>query len=176
MAFASITGRAQVNGVEVAHPCRLATVAWPIPDSWGEIPAPRLMADVPVSVGGMDLAPITIAPSPGPTIEAKAGEKLTIPFTQTRRSDFSGAKVLLRAYGAGFEAAPALEVPLTADSSQVTLDLAALKLPPGDHTLAFVGFAVAKYKHLSETAQPQDIVDIVATEPVSIRIQPAESK
>jgi len=235
VAFASITGKAQVNGSEVSRVCRLATVAWPIPDSWGEIPATRLAATVPVSVGGADLAPITIAPAAGPVIDAKVGDKLTIPFLQTRRSEFSGATAQLRPFGAGFEAAPALEVPLTADNSQVTLDLAALKLPPGEHTLAFVGFAVAKYrqhpeaveaaqsvqnaaaravealadkaktlandpkalealaelqktasaelvaannrlKQAAETAQPRDIVDIIATEPISVRIQPTESK
>ncbi|MCY2962059.1 MAG: serine protease, partial [Planctomycetota bacterium] len=235
VAFASITAKGKVQGEAVSHPCRVATVAWPIPDSWGEIPAPRLSADVPVSVGGIDTAPITIAPSAGRVIEAKVGEKLTIAYTQTRRSEFSGASAPLRPVGAGFEGAPTLEVPLTADSSQVVIDLAALKLPPGDHQLAFVGYAVAKYRHqpeqidlaklaqqqaekdvanlaeeakklagdtaalealavkqkgaaaalaatneqfkrATETAQPRDIVDILVTEPISVRIQPTESK
>jgi seryl-tRNA synthetase len=127
------------------------------------------------------------------------------------------------------------------------LDLAALKTPPGDYTIAFLGGVVAKYRHQPETvksveaaskkmalevkaleaelkkvtseaetapaekkekaiktvgvmnakmkaatvalnatneqlkkateaAQPRDIADIVVTEPITIRIKPAEKK
>ena len=142
--------RAKVNGQPVTHPCHLASVAWPIPDSWGEIPSPRLLADVPVSVSGTDLAPITIA-SKSPMIEARVGEKLTIPLVYTKRSEFSGDKIQMKPIGAGFENAPAVTIPITTDSSQAVLDLAALKTQPGDYTIAFLGGAVAKYRHQPET-------------------------
>ena len=48
-----------IDGKEVTRPCRLASMAWPIPDSWSEIPSPRLLADVPVSVSGFEFAPLT---------------------------------------------------------------------------------------------------------------------
>jgi hypothetical protein len=142
--------RAKVNGQPVTHPCHLASVAWPIPDSWGEIPSPRLLADVPVSVSGTDLAPITIA-SKSPVIEARVGEKLTIPLIYTKRSEFSGDKIQMKPIGAGFENAPAVTIPITADGSQAVLDLATLKTQPGDYTIAFLGGAVAKYRHQPET-------------------------
>lgn len=233
-ANAVFVGRALVNGQPVTRPCRLASVSWPIPDSWGEIPSPRLLADVPVSVSGFDLAPLTIAPL-APQIEAIAGEKLTIPFVHTRRSEFSGATMQMRAIGAGFERVPAFELSLTADASQAVLDLATIMTPPGDYLIAFHGGAVAKYRHHLEAltaaeaahlraqqevtaleaeaqqagevdqaaaavtarlqaarealaaaneqlmkaaavAQPVDIVDIVVSEPIAIRIKPAEAK
>jgi hypothetical protein len=244
---ANFYGRAVINGNAVTRQCRLASYAWPIPDSWGEIPYPRLVADTPVSVSGHDFAPITIAPAVRSVIEVKAGDKLTIPLVHTRRSEFSGATLQLKTMGAGFDQAPMFDVTLTADGSQAALDLAALKTQPGDYLIAFYGSAVAKYRHrvsdvtaaeearrradedlksieadlkkamdevnaaeadkkaaaestvqaiterqktataglaaaqellkkATEVAQPRDIVDIVVSEPIAIRVLPAEAK
>ncbi len=247
MTHASFFGRATINGAEVTRPCRLASYAWPIPDSWGEIPRPRLVADTPVSVSGLDFAPITIAPASRAVIEARVGEKVTIPLIHTRRSEFSGETLQLKTMGAGFERAATFDVALNSPGSQAVLDLAALKTPPGDYLIAFYGSAVAKYRHrledvaaaeevrlkaenhakavdaevkrvadeansasadqkaaadavvqatidrqkvavaelaaateqlkkANEVAQPRDIVDIVVSEPIAIRVQPAEPK
>jgi hypothetical protein len=169
---------AQIDGVTVKRQCRLASMAWPIPDASQEIPFPRLMADVAVSVSGRDFAPLSIAPASRDVKEAKVGEKITIPLVHVRRSEFSGATLQLKAIGAAFEAMPGFDVSLTADGSQAVIDLAALKTPPGDYWLAFHGGAVAKYRHPPEgdKGQPSDIVDIVVTEPIAIRVKPAESK
>jgi hypothetical protein len=146
---ATFFGRATIDGAVVTRPCRLASFAWPITDSWGEIPSPRLMADVPVSVSGLEFAPITLTP-PKEIQIVIAGEKLTIPLLHTRRSEFSGAVLQLRTMGAGFDRAPQCDVSLTADQSQAVLDTAALKTPPGDYLIAFYGGAVAKYRHQPE--------------------------
>ncbi len=243
---ATFFGRATINGEVMTRPCRLASHAWPIPDSWGEIPSPRLMADVPVSVSGREFAPLTLTP-PKEVQTVTAGEKLTIPLLHTRRSEFSGGTLQLRTMGAGFDRAPQFDVSLTADQSQAVLDTAALKTAPGDYLIAFYGGAVAKYRHQPEAivvaeethkkavqelmaieaevkklteaakaaateakpeadkavetatakqkaataavaaaaekikqataaAQPRDIVDIVVSEPIKIRVNPAEKK
>jgi len=148
-ANAKFVGRAKIAEKEIMHPCHLASVAWPIPDSWGEIPSPRLLADVPVSVSGIDMAPITIT-AKTPVIEAKAGEKITIPLALKRRSDFSGDKIQMRAVGAGFEGAPRFDVQIKSETSQAVLDLAALKVPPGEYKVSFLGGAVVKYRHKPE--------------------------
>ena len=98
-------------------------------------------------MSGGELTPLTISPASKEPLTVVAGEKLTIPLTHTRRSEFSGATLNLRTMGAGFEAAPAFDVSLTAESSQAVLDTAALKTPPGDYLIAFYGGAVAKYRH-----------------------------
>ena len=162
-------GRATINGEVVTRPCRLASFAWPIPDSWGEIPRPRLMADVPVSVSGLEFAPLTISP-PKEMQTVTAGEKLTIPLLHTRRSEFSGAVLQLRTMGAGFDRTPQFDVTLTADQSQAVLDTAALKTPPGDYLIAFYGSAVAKYRHqpeliaLAEVAHKKAMTELMALE------------
>ncbi len=247
IANAAFLGRATIDGASVTRPCKMASMAFPIPDAWGEIPSPRLIADVPVSVSGGELTPLTISPASKETLTVVAGEKLTIPLTHTRRSEFSGATLNLRTMGAGFEAAPAFDVSLTADNTQAVLDTAALKTPPGDYLIAFYGGAVAKYRHnpaaillaedsrrkaeqelqvidaelknltaasqaaaaeekgkaataievattkqrmaaanlaaaserlkaATQAANPQDIVDIVVSEPIAIRVTPAEKK
>lgn len=142
---ASFFGKATIDGEEVTRPCVLASMAWPVPNAWSEIPAPRLLQDVPVSVCGTELAPITVAAAEE-VFEAKVDEKLTIPLTHTRRSDFSGASMSLKTFGAGFEKVPAFDIPLDADASKAVLDLAALKTPPGQYVIAFYGSAVAKYR------------------------------
>lgn len=145
-ARAKFVGRAEIAGEKVERAGRLASVNWPIPDSWGEIPNPRLVADVPVSVSGFDKSTITVAPA-AQKIEAKAGEKLTIPLKITRRSEFSGASFPVKAIGAGFERVPGFEIPLNADKAEAVVDLKALNLPPGDYLLSYIGGAVAKYRH-----------------------------
>lgn len=247
VANASFTGRATIDGVVVSRPCRMASMSFPIPDAWNEVPSPRLIADVPVSVSGIDLAPLTISPASKELLTVVAGEKLTIPLAHTRRSEFSGATLNLRTMGAVFERAAAFDVSLTADSSQAILDTAAIKTPPGDYLIAFYGGAVAMYRHhpeavpmaeesrrkaeldlqvleaelknltetaksaaaenkseaekavetaiakqksaaaalaaaterlkqVTEAANPKDIVDIVVSEPIAIRVTPAEKK
>ena len=149
-ANATFVGRATIAGQAVTRPCRLASFAWPIPDSWGEIPSPRLVADVPVSVSGLDPAPVRIA-SKLPVLDAKVGEKLTVHLVHTRAHDFSGDQIPMKVIGAGFEKAPGFDLPINADHSEVTLDLKALNVPPGEYHVSFLGGGVVKYRHRPET-------------------------
>ncbi len=159
-------GRATINGEVATRPGRLASFAWPIPDSWGEIPVPRLFADIPVSVSGLEFAPLTLTP-PKEVQTVTAGEKLTIPLLHTRRSEFSGGTLQLRTMGAGFDRAPQFDVSLTADQSQAVLDTAALKIAPGDYTIAFYGGAVAKYRHRPDLVAAAEEAHKKATEELS---------
>ena len=247
MRIAKFFGRALVDGVEVIRPCQMAAMAWPVTNAWSEIPAPRLLADVPVSVGGSEFAAISIAAKENKVWEATAGEILRIPLNHIRRGEFSGGTIGLKTFGAGFERTPKFDVPLKADHSEAVLDLAKLKTPPGDYLIAFYGSAVAKYRYnpdevifaeialkraqqevarvakeaarlaqaattaaadqkvqaeqaaqalaeqkktaaaalaaaakrvqdATKQAQPKDIVEIIASEPIAIRINPAETK
>jgi hypothetical protein len=168
-ANARFVGRATVAGRAVTRPCRLASMSWPIVDSWGEIPSPRLLADVPVSVSGIDRAPLTVS-AKVPVIEARAGEKVTVPLVHKRTSDFSGDKIRMKVIGAGFERAPAFDLSVKADGSEVVLDLKALNVPPGEYRVAFLGGGVVKYRHrpeqvaAAETASKKMQVEVKALE------------
>ncbi len=248
LANVSFTGQATINGQAVVRPCRFAEFEWPVPDSWSEIPEPRLVADVPVSVSGFESAPLSIAATENKVWEIESNGKLTIPFKNLRRSEFSAATLQLRSFGDVFERVPQFDVNIKQDGFEAVLDVAALKAPAGDYLVAFYGGAVASYrycpeaipiaeaaqrkaeshaatlaeelkklemqltitegaegkaalqatiaelktqhqsavvavnaatekvKQVTQRAQPRDIVDIVVSEPIAIRVKPAEAK
>ena len=178
---ATFYGKSSLNGSEIKRPVHMAAMAWPIVDSWGEIPRPRLVSGLPISVTGAEFAPISIAAKEKKVLDATVGQKLTIPLVHTRRSEFSGTVLQLKTSGAGFEQVPRFDVSLASDSSEVTLDLAALKTPPGDYLIAFYGSAVAKYQSGSDSAPKEkmtttDTVEIVLSEPIAICVKAAEAK
>lgn len=150
MRVASIWGRGKIGDTEIVRPCQLACMAWPVRDAWSEIPTPRLLADVPVSVGASELAAISIAATESKVWEATAGETLKIPLKHVRREEFSGDIMGLKTFGAGFDRAPSFDVSLKTDQSEAVLDLAKLNTPPGDYLIAFYGSAVAKYRYNPE--------------------------
>jgi hypothetical protein len=141
-----IIGRAEINGEPQERICALASLIWPVRDAKQEIPRSRRMGDVPVSVNGEEPAPVTVAPSEEKIWEARVGETLKIPLDLTWRGEFSGA-FKLTPLGAGFEKVKGLEIPLNAPKAELLLDLADLKIPPGDHVLAMHGGVVTKYRY-----------------------------
>ena len=178
---ATFYGKSSLNGSEITRPVHMAAMAWPIVDSWSEIPRPRLVSGLPISVTGAEFAPISIAAREKKVWDATVGQKLTIPLVHTRRSEFSGTVLQLKTLGAGFEQVPRFDVSLASDSSEVTLDLAALKTPPGDYLIAFYGSAVAKYQSGVDPASKEklttkDTVEIVLSEPIAICVKAAETK
>jgi hypothetical protein len=178
-AFASATfvGRANIAGTEVTRPCHLASVTWPVSDARSEIPSPRLLADVLVSVTSSEPAPLTISPGKPEPIVAAPNAKVTIPLALARRAEFNGGKMSVQFFGTGFETAPSATLPLTTDDAEVELDLKALKIPPGEHVLALYGGAVTNYRSaLDKAAQPKGIVDIVVSEPIVVRVQSTEAQ
>ncbi|WP_395752307.1 serine protease [Prosthecobacter sp.] len=142
-----VFGKSTINGAVVTHPVHLASMEWPVKDAKGEIPAPRLMADVPVSVSESEQAPLTIAPAESKVFEAKAGETLKIPLKLTWRNDFNGTSIKVKAYGDGFSAIKEFDIPLKAATFDAVLDLAALKIAPGDYTFAFQSLGICKYRY-----------------------------
>ncbi len=144
---AKFYGVSEINGQTVQRSVRMAQMAWPIVDAWNEIPSPRLVDGIPVSVTDSELAPLTIAAKESKVYDVKVGEKVSIPLAHVKRSEFSGSVLQLKTLGHGFESVPRFDVSLGEDSSEATLDLAALKTPPGEYMIAFYGSAVAKYRY-----------------------------
>jgi len=145
--MAKMFGTATIDGKEVVRPCHLATMEWPVKDAKQEIPSPRLVSSFPVSVTDSEKASLSIAASEDKVWEAKVGETLRIPLKAVWREEFSGTSVKLKAYGAGFEKVSGVDIPLKAESHEAVLDLAALKVPAGEYTIAFYGGAVTKYRY-----------------------------
>lgn len=145
--LAKLSGKATINGSSIIRPVRVASMEWPVKDAKGEIPAPRLMADIPVSVTDSEKAPVTIAASENKVWEAKAGETLKIPLKVAWRNDFNGTSIKVKAYGEGFTGIKEFDIPIKAATHELVLDLAALKLAPGDYTLALQSLGICKYSY-----------------------------
>jgi hypothetical protein len=150
MGIAKIYGRAMIDGKTITRSGRLASMVWPVPDASQEIPVPRLVADVPVSVSRSEGAPVTIAAAESKVWKIKAGEKVTIPLKVTWRSEFTGASIKMTPMGSTFSAVKPIDIPLKATGSEVVLDLSSTKTPPGEYALVFYGSAVAKYRYNPE--------------------------
>lgn len=159
--LAKIIGKAVINGKEITRPVRLASMEWPVKDAKGDIPAPRLVADVPVSVTDSEQAPLTMAAAEDKVYEARAGETLKIPLKLAWRNEFNGTSIKVKAYGEGFSAIKEFDIPLKATTHEAVIDLAALKITPGDYTFAFQSLGICKYRYnpaavpLAEAQQKQ---------------------
>ena len=110
--LATFKGRSSLDDQIIERPCRIADMAWPVKDSWSEIPAPRLLDEAVVSVGGSEFAPLSIAAAKDQIWEVIEGEKLVLPLTLTQRSEFSGSILGLKTMGFGFEGTPKFEISL----------------------------------------------------------------
>lgn len=146
-ALAKITGKATINGSAISRPVRVASMAWPVKDAKGDIPAPRLMADVPVSVTSSEKSPVSIAAAEDKVWEAATGTTLKIPLKVTWRNEFNGTSLKVKAYGEGFNGIKEFDIPLKAATHELVLDLAALKLPAGEHTFALYSLGISKYSY-----------------------------
>lgn len=159
--LAKIIGKAVIDGKEITRPVRLASMEWPVKDAKGDIPAPRLVADVPVSVTDSEQAPLTMAAAEDKVYEARAGETLKIPLKLAWRNEFNGTSIKVKAYGEGFSAIKEFDIPLKATTHEAVIDLAALKIIPGDYTFAFQSLGICKYRYnpaavpLAEAQQKQ---------------------
>jgi len=171
----TFAGSSVIDQAPTIRPVHMAEMAWPIPDAWNDVPSPRLVGSIPLSVTSIESAPLSIAMKDASVIEATVGGKLTIPLIQTKRCEFSGTVLQMKAFGDGFDRIPPFNLSLDSANSEAIIDLAALKTTPGEYRFAFYGGAVAKYR-LKPDSAPQDTVEIVVSEPITIRVKPVETK
>jgi hypothetical protein len=172
---AKMFGRTNIKGNSVTRPCRLASMIWPVEYAPSEFPKSRLMADVPVSVTDCEKAPASIAADEDKTWEAKVGETLKIPLRVTWRNEFNGNSIKLKAYGTIFGGMKEIELPIKAATSEVVLDLASLKTPPGDYTLAFNGISITKYHPSRDAVKIAEEEEKKATQEVAALTATAKS-
>jgi hypothetical protein len=147
MSNATLTSSALVGDQTQTHPVQMAQMVWPVVDSWGEIPATRLVSGIPVSVTTSEVAPLSLASTEGKVFEVKQGETITVPLTHTLRSEFSGSVLQLKTFGPGWESNPPFDISLSGNRSEAKLHSGVVKAPPGEYTIAFYGAAVAKYRY-----------------------------
>jgi hypothetical protein len=181
LASIAISGRGTADGAPIERPCRLAGQCWPIRDGWAEIPFPRLLADTTLSTGGSEPSPLTLRTtgagvSAAAPLEAVEGTAIDLPLELIKRADVQGATFQMRVIGPGFDQIPGFEFDVAAPKP-LAIDLAKLKIPPGDHAFALVTSAVTKYVPVvagqATPPAPTDIAEILVSTPIHVRVTPA---
>ena len=179
--LAKISGMAVIGGKEIVRPVCVASMEWPVKDAKGEIPAPRLMADIPVSVTDSEQSPLSITLAESKVFEAKAGETLKIPLKLAWRNEFNGTSIKVKAYGEGFSAIKEFDIPLKAATHELALNLAELKIAPGDYTFALQSLGICKYRYnpaavpLAEAEQKKAAQEVTASATDPIKKKQAEA-
>ena len=150
---AKIFGRARIDGKTVTRPVRLASMVWPVKDASQEIPNPRLLADVPVSVTRSEAAPVTIASAVNKVWEVKAGDKLTIPLKVTWKNEFTGASIYVEPDGSRFWARQAGRNSAQGGRLGGRARPGGPEDPAGSTFSCYLGSAVAKYRFNPEAVK-----------------------
>jgi len=147
-----LVGRARIGDEEVTREARGGTLVFPVESTDNERPESRLTRDFAIAISDKESAPISIATAENKTWEVAAKARLEIPLKITRRGDFT-ATLKLKPLGPGTpEALKEFEVDAKATNATLTLDFAALKLPPGTHLFALQTQTTGKYRNNPEAA------------------------
>lgn len=150
-----LTGTAAALAGSTPVEARWGAVKWHVPDSNNEPVANRLVRRTVLGVVA-EPAPLTVFPADNSPAAAAAGSKLSVAFRATRHSDSQAAFSLRAAGHPALEKAPEVKFAEKATNAVLELDLAALKLPEGTHTLWLQGQAVVKYRNQPEAVERAD--------------------
>jgi hypothetical protein len=131
-----------------------ATVAWHNPNFDEEPVLARLSRDLQVSVTAEEMAPVTLA-AKAPA-EGRAGEKVKVDFTVTRRSDWGGNPKLKLKGAPECDKFPEVELDAKATNLVIEINLGEVKLAEGRHTLWLQGMVTVKYQDRPEAVAAAD--------------------
>jgi hypothetical protein len=173
--FAEETARAWAGPVtlhgKTGPPARGAALQFKVANTAKESVLTRLSDGVALGVVP-STAPVSIEAA-SPIYDAPAAGTLTIPLRVKRQADCTEA---LKLASLGIEGL-ATEVPAKADKAELVLDIAKLKLAPGDHPVILQGLVKFKHRRNDDPkAAPKDLTFLVHSKPIIVRVNPAEKK
>ena len=94
-----------------------------------------------------------------------------MPLKLTRRQDFADA-VKLTVLGLGVAAPPVVDVAAKSPTGKLDLDVAKLKLAPGDYSVVLQSSAKFKHKRNDDAkAAAKDVVATVHSKPFTLRVK-----
>lgn len=147
-----LLGKAKVGDTELVREARGGTMLFPVGNTDSERPESRLSRALTLAISDQESAPVSIT-SPGKKVwEVPEKGKVEIPLAITRRGEFNNA-FKLKPLGPGVaEALKEFDVDAKATNVTLKLDLAALKLVPGDYSFAVQTMTAGKYRNNPEAA------------------------
>lgn len=141
-----IVGKAKVGETEIVRDARPAVVSWNVPDFNNEPVPARLAQEFDLAVSGVENAPISVEPAEDKVWEAAAGAKLDIPLKITRRGGYDEV-LKLKAFDApAIEGLKEFDVDGKTPTATASIDLAAVKIPPGNYTIHFRAQTKGKFR------------------------------
>jgi hypothetical protein len=159
-----VVGKAKVGDKELVREARGGAVRWTVTDANTDSVRPRLTRDIALAVSAAEPAPVCIAPVEDKRWEIAPGAKVEIPLKVTRRGEFQEA-LKLKAFGApGIEGVKEIDVAPNAANASAVIDLAAAKLPAGDHVIHFEAQTKGKFRG-------KDVITTVFSAPIRIAVQ-----
>jgi hypothetical protein len=151
----------------LARFARGASVRWPIADYNNDTPSVRLSrGDGVVVATSASAAPLALLPQSGAVLEATAGGKIEVPLKVSRSADFKDVLKIKSAGAAGLDALKEIDADAKSEIVKIPLDLAAIKLPEGLHSVYFTTQAKAK-------VSGRDVVTTVYSPVVQIQVSAA---
>ncbi len=151
----------------LARFARGASVRWPIADYNNDTPSVRLSrGDGVVVATSASAAPLALLPQSGAVLEATAGGKIEVPLKVSRSADFKDVLKIKSAGAAGLDALKEIDADAKSEIVKIPLDLAAIKLPEGLHSVYFTTQAKAK-------VSGRDVVTTVYSPVVQIQVSTA---
>jgi hypothetical protein len=143
----SIVGQARMGGTVVTREARGAAVLWNVADYNTEFINTRITRDL-LFASSAEQSPFLVEPAELKTWETSVAAKLQIPLKFSRHGDFK-QKVKLRAIRTGAtEPLKDWEEDGKAASTVLELDLAKVKVPPGEHEIFVLAQTTGKYRNL----------------------------
>jgi hypothetical protein len=147
-----LVGKAKIGDKELIREARGGTLVFPVVNTDSERPESRMTRELVLAICDKEAAPISVAAAEKRLREANADSKVEIPLRIDRRGDFT-AKLKLKPLGPGApDALKEFEVEGKATNAILKLDLAALKLAPGEYLFAVQGQTTGKYRNNPEAA------------------------
>ena len=144
-----VQGSARIGETERRKEAHMITTVWPVGDFNNEAIVQRLTGESWLAIHGQEKPPVRIV-SPTPQLTTTEGAELKIPLTLEW---MEGVKDPLNLKPVGHPAlakAPTLEVKPSQGEATLTLQLEALKAPPGSMRLALRGQTKVTYRNQPE--------------------------
>ncbi len=165
-------GAVKLHG-KTGSTAKSATVVFKVGNTAKESIVTRITDEVVLGISAND-APVLVE-AENKVFEAVANSKLSIPLQVKRRADCTEA-MKLTVLGLS-DAAAETDIAAKATSGKLDLDLAKLKLAPGDYQVVLQGTVKFKHKRSDDPkAAAKDLVFLVHSKAVSIRVLPVEKK
>lgn len=156
------------NG-EVTRVARGATVVRATPDTARAPIYTRLTQEVGMGVVP-SLSPLLVE-AEAPLYEVAATAKASVPLKLIRHQDFADA-VKLTVLGLGVAVPPVVDVAAKGVAGKVDLDIAKLKLAPGDYPVVLQTSAKFKHKRNDDAkAAAKDVTATVHSKPFTLRVK-----